>query len=442
MEKLPKGRITHLPTDLDNAFEGLEDIGFGPRWLGLKVRKGEYYVELGGPKNEYKSYLCTEVVDNPDEVEDGKFELIGPELSEIEPDSSYPVGIHVKVWGDMLTDEYTEYFDRTVNQCWDHIEDVMLINARNTIWIRIGKIVAPKLSFAKIAQLTMATFRTSMPLLEKVQIQMIIGTEEIGGKEFMGRLLEDYEKKWDILDAKYMVLKDEDVDTFYGCTVCQTFAPNHVCVITPERLPYCGILSFNGAKVTMEVDPHGYVFMIPKGECHDPLLGVYTGVNEMVYEKSNMTNNEVHLYSGITNPQTNCGCFECAVFYVPQLDGVAVSSRSYFGDTPLGINFPKIASIMSGGQKNNGFMGTSVRAMRQNRFIAGDGGYERVIWLNEELKIQVAETIPEELYDKIPTEKDCIDPDEIKKFLLEHEHPIVEKFWKNGEPVPVDFSKV
>lgn len=51
------------------------------------------------------------------------------------------------------------------------------------------------------------------------------------------------------------------------------------------------------------------------------------------------------------------------------------------------------------------------------------------------MKLEVADVIPEEVYDKIATEEDCIDPEDLKRFLKEKKHPIVEKFWKNGEPV-------
>ena len=441
MVKLPKGRTYQLNTDLDMIFDGLEDIPYGPRWLGMKIRKGEYHVELGGPKNEYKSYLYMGITDNVDEIEDGKFELIGPDMPEIEPGSSFPVGIDVRAWGEHLTDEYTEYFDRTLNGCWDYIEDVMLINARNTIWIRVGKGAAETLTFPKIAQLTYAILKTSMPLVEKVQIQMIIGSEEVGGLDLLGKLSEEYEKRWDILDARYQDLRDEDVDVFYGCTICQTFAPNHVCVISPERMPYCGILSYNGAKIGAQIDPHGYVFTVEKGECLDDKLGIYSGANEIIFDKSNMSTEKVSLYSCLHYPQTNCGCFECSVFYIPQLDGVGVVSRAHFGDTPLGIPFSRIAAVMSGGGQNDGFMGTSVRAMRQRKFLFGDGGYERVVWLNDALKTQVAEAIPEEIYDRIPTEKDAVNWEDIKKYLIEKEHPIIERYWVDGEPVPQDLSE-
>ena len=39
-------------------------------------------------------------------------------------------------------------------------------------------------------------------------------------------------------------LTDDAVSEFYSCTLCQSFAPNHVCVITPER---SGLYCFHAA---------------------------------------------------------------------------------------------------------------------------------------------------------------------------------------------------
>jgi len=433
---LPKGRVWQFPTELEDAFDGVEDIGYGPRWMGAKIRNADSHIELGGPKNGYKSYLFTEVVENENDIVDGKFELIGPDIQEVPPGSSFPVGIYYRIWGPLLTDEYVEYLEREKIQIgWDHIEHLMLINARNTIWIRVGKGVADRLSFAKVNQIVYACMKTTFPLIKKVEIQMIVGAPEVGGQKLVEGIQKECEREWDIVDAKYLGIDDEDVDNFYGCVICQTFAPNHMCVITPNRLPYCGILSYNGAKITMQADPHGYVCKIPKGNCLNEKLGIYDEVNRAVYNKSNQTVKKVSLYSSIKYPQTNCGCFECASFYIPDLDAMGVVSRGYFGDTPLGVPFAKMAAIMSGGSQNNGFMGTSVRAIRMKRFLQGDGGWDRVVWVDKELKVQVADAIPEELYDKIATEDDALDIDQVKQFLTEKKHPIIEKYWKNGEPV-------
>ena len=93
---------------------------------------------------------------------------------------------------------------------------------------------------------------------------------------------------------------------------------------------------------------------------------------------------------------------------------------------------------MSGGVQNHGFKGISVNSMREPRFLQGDGGWERIVWVPKELKVEIADSIPEEVYDKIATEEDAIDPADLEKWLREKKHPIVEKYWKDGKPVPLN----
>ena len=77
--------------------------------------------------------------------------------------------------------------------------------------------------------------------------------------------------------------------------------------------------------------------------------------------------------------------------------------RRHSGDTPLGLNFSKMAGYMSGGNQNHGTMGLSIRTPKSKKFLQGDGGWERIVWMPNEYKTQLADCIPEELYDKIAT---------------------------------------
>ena len=94
--------------------------------------------------------------------------------------------------------------------------------------------------------------------------------------------------------------------------------------------------------------------------------------------------------------------------------------------------------MMSGGVQNHGFKGLSVGSMREPRFLQGDGGWERIVWMPKDVKTEIADSIPEEVYGKIATEEDCTDPVELEKWLREKKHPIVQKYWKDGKPVPLD----
>lgn len=435
---LPKPKIYQLPVDEECLFDGLEDIDIGPRWMGQQIRKNDMYAEFGGPKHGYQSFFLVEVCKEASEVIDGKVEVYGPDINELEPGRSYPIGYHFMMYGEGLTDEHTEFLERTAQNAYDHIEHVMLINSRATTWARVGTAVADRLSFAKLAQAIRASVRTAVPMVEAIEVRIIVGSPELGGTAMINEMLPEIKAFWSSIDARQDDLDEDDADMFYGCTICQSFAPAHVCVITPTRIPYCGIMSYNGAKISVELDPTGYVFEVEKGETLDNIMGWYSGVDEIVHRKSNGSTKKVHLFSSIKYPQTNCGCFEVITFYIPELDALGLVSRRSFADTPLGLPFAKLAAAISGGAQNHGFLGISVRNVRSRTLMRGDGGWERIVWMDSSLKAEVAEAIPEELYDKIATEETAPDIPALKAFLIEKEHPIVEKFWQDGEPNPLE----
>ncbi|MCX5999660.1 MAG: hypothetical protein NTU41_08760, partial [Chloroflexi bacterium] len=278
-----------------------------------------------------------------------------------------------------------------------------------------------------------ATAKTLVPQVDAVSFFWAIGGPEVGGRDLIDPLYAWAKEKIKIITAKDLY-EDEDVETFYGCTICKSLAPNHACVLTPSSLPYCGIIGYDSAKVTAEMDPEGYVFTIPKGECLNADLGHYTGVDTAIFERCNHLVKQVNIYSSIRYPTTNCGCFEAASFYIPEVDGIGLAMRRYTGMTPLGIKFSTLAGTISGGGQNHGFKGLSIGGMASKNFLKGDGGWNRIVWMPSDLKKEVADYIPEEVYEKIVTEQETLDPNQLKELLIKKQHPIVKMFWKNGEP--------
>jgi acetyl-CoA decarbonylase/synthase complex subunit beta len=86
-----------------------------------------------------------------------------------------------------------------------------------------------------------------------------------------------------------------------------------------------------------------------------------------------------------------------------------------------------MAGQCSGGKQVEGFTGLSLEYMRSPKFLQADGGYERVVWLPKEIKDSLEDFIPEDIKDKIPTEEDASSLKEIRSFLEEKGHPIMER---------------
>ena len=447
--KLGKPRVYKLPPRED-AFQGVEEIGLGPEYFA-HIRKGEYWAEFGGPKTDYGGAVMIDVCENPEDVEEGVIKVYGPEIDEMLPESVLPVVMHFKAWGENMTFEHMEYMGRIIANGMMNLEGWTFLGAVFEPWMRLSKKVVQKYNytFGKFGQMYRAYVVTTVPLVDKFEAIIIVGEPVEGGlvegapkpasKEVMQELLERMRKKQDFYDAYAQMLQDEDVDTFYGCTLCKMIAPNHACVVSPSSIPFCGFATWAGLKTTYEIEMGGFTFPIKAGKRIDPDFFWYDGVDEEMYTRSNLRYKHFFLNSAIIYPATNCGCFEAGAFYIPEVDGMGVVHRRYTGDTPLGVPFSTLAGFMSGGEQNHGFKGISLRNMMMKSFLADDGGWDRIVWMPKTVKEEVADAIPEELFDKIATEEDAIDPDELREWIRKKDHPVVRKYWSQtgGEPDPL-----
>ncbi|MCQ6254068.1 CO dehydrogenase/CO-methylating acetyl-CoA synthase complex subunit beta [Methanocaldococcus sp.] len=396
-------------------FDGIP-VSVGPMNEGERVRSPDMYVELAGPKSY--GFELVKVVEN---VED-KVEVVGKDLDEMEEKGRYPFAIIIKVSGSNLEEDLEGVLERRVHEFINYIEGVMHLNQRDQIWIRINKDSFNKgLRLKHIGYVIQRLFKAEFPFIEKCDVILITDAEKV--KEELEKAREIYKKR----DEKTKSIRDEDVDVFYGCIMCQSFAPTHVCIITPDRPALCGGINYLDARAASKIDPNGPIFEVPKGELIDEKLGVYSGVNEVVKEKSQGAIEEVSLHSALVNPCTSCGCFEAVVFYIPEVDGFGVVHRRFKGETPVGLPFSSLAGQCSGGKQVPGFLGVSIAYMMSPKFLQGDEGWERIVWLPKELKERVKEAIPKDLYDKIATEEDVSNTDELIKFLKEKEHPCTKR---------------
>jgi acetyl-CoA synthase len=227
-------------------------------------------------------------------------------------------------------------------------------------------------------------------------------------------------------------MTDESVDKFYTCVLCQSFAPSHCCVVTPERLGLCGAVSWLDAKATKELTPAGPCQPIEKEGLIDERLGLYENVNKIVADATHGAVEKVTLYSIMQDPMTSCGCFECICGILPEANGVVVVNREYKGLTPTGMTFGELASMTGGGVQTPGFMGHGRHFISSKKFIKAEGGIARIVWMPKELKDDVANRLnktAKELYgidnftDMICDETIAVESDAVLDFLQEKKHP-------------------
>ncbi|MDD1672390.1 MAG: CO dehydrogenase/CO-methylating acetyl-CoA synthase complex subunit beta [Methanomicrobiales archaeon] len=399
---------------------------------GERIRRKDMYLELGGPDVKEKFELVR--VLTPDKIEDGKIQVIGPDLSQMGEGTSNPFGILIEVAGPKLEEAIEGVLERRIHEFSNYLQGVMHLNQRYDIWIRISKRAFAKglNSFTFVGKVLLTLFKNELPIIEKMQVTFL--TDPFRVEE----IYREARKIYDERDARARGLTDDEVDTFYGCALCQSFAPSHICVITPQRYANCGAISWFDGRAAASIDPKGPIFPIEKGECLDPVRGEFSGVNESAKNKSLGEINQIYLYSAFGRPHTSCGCFEGIAFYIPEVEGFGIVHRRFPDPTVNGLPFSTMADSTAGGRQVEGFHGISLEYMRSPRFLQADGGYRAVVWMPSEIKERMKENIPADIYDKIATEKDVSTLESLRAFLEEKKHPVVQRWKKElvAEPVP------
>ena len=405
-------------------------VDVGIIYEGERIRKDGMQVELGGPKQAAKFELVRAKKMN--EVEDEKVTVIGPDLKDLPEGGNVPFGIYIEVAGKDIEEDLEGVIERRIHEYCNFVEGIMHLNQRYDIWIRVSKKSLQKglNSFTYIGKVLARLYKSELPFIEKIQITFITDPAKV--KEMYDEALQVYDAR----DAKARGMKDEEVNTFYGCTLCQSFAPTHMCVITPQRYSNCGSISWFDGRASAQVDPKGPVFAINKGELLDAEKGEFSGINETIKQKTLGAVDRVWMYTGFGYPHTSCGCFEAMAFYIPEVEGYGIVDRGFKGVAVNGLPFGTLADSGAGGRQVDGFHGISIEYMRSPKFMQADGGWDRVVWMPQSVKDRVKEFMPKEAVENVATENDAKTVDELKEFLKQKNHPVVKRWKAEAEEAP------
>ena len=399
-------------------------MSYGPAFEGERIRKDDLYFECGGGRT-----LGVELTVSKDmsEVEDGKVEMIGPDLDQIKEGDKLPFAMLIEVAGRQMQSDFEPILERQIHHLVNYVQGIMHIGQRNIMWIRVGKAAVEKGFLLKhLGKVMHAKYHQDFGnILDKVQVK--IYTDEENVKEVLEQAKRVYKER----DARVEGMTDETEETYYSCTLCQSFAPSHVCVITPERAGMCGAYNWLDCKASFEINPTGPNQPIIKGEITDPVFGQWKGITDFVYKASRQKVEQVSAYSLMSFPMTACGCFECVATILPMCNGIMVVNRDYMGMTPCGMKFTTLAGMVGGGNQTPGFLGVSKHYICSKKFLMAEGGLKRVVWLPKMLKEEIAERmkpICEEMgipdfSDMIADETVGTTEEEILPFLEEKGHP-------------------
>ncbi|MDY7033355.1 MAG: acetyl-CoA decarbonylase/synthase complex subunit alpha/beta [Thermodesulfobacteriota bacterium] len=399
-------------------------LAYGPAFEGERVRKDDLYLEMGGGKTQAVE-LCK--MADMKEIEDGQIEVIGPEIKDTKKGDKLPLGIFVQVAGRQMQEDFEPILERQIHHLINYAQGIMHIGQRDIAWIRVGDQAVNKgFALKDIGTILHAKLHQDFGnILDKVQVTLYTKKDDVDKLTATAR--DNYKKR----DARVEAMTDESVETYYSCTLCQSFAPNHVCMVSPERTGLCGAYNWMDCKASYEINPTGPNQPVEKGECVDPKLGQWKGVNDFVYKASRQNVTHYNFYSLVHDPMTTCGCCECIAAVLSGCNGVMTVGRDYTGETPSGMKFTTLAGVMGGGASSPGFVGHSKYNICQRKFISGDGGLLRLVWMPKGLKEELREGLLKrgeelgcsDLIDRIADETVGITEDEILPFLKEKDHP-------------------
>jgi len=400
-------------------------VAFAAAFEGEIIRKADMHNEFWSSKNPTAELV---MMRDMNEIEDHKITIVGPDLADAK---ELALATFVEVAGKKMQVDFESVIERKFHAWFNYMEGVMHTGQRNQVRVRVSNAAFEAgLSVKHFAEVLYVMIMDEFDaVVDKCQITLITDAAEAG--KFRDEIaMPRYAQRDERLDS----MTDESVDRYYTCILCQSFAPAHCCVVTPERLGLCGAVSWLDAKATNELDPAGPCQPIFKEGCTDERTGRFASVDKAIFDSTHGAVETVTLYSILEDPMTSCGCFECICGIEPMSNGFIVVNREFKGMTPAGMTFGELASCTGGGVQTPGYMGHGRHFISSKKFVAAEGGIERIVWMPKELKDDVAERLNKtalELYgienfsDYIADETVTTDCEELLNWLTERNHPVL-----------------
>ena len=411
-----KIKVTELPIP----------VAFAAAFEGEIIRKADMHNEMWSSKNPTAELV---LMKDMAEVEDHKITVVGPDFDEAK---DLALATFVEVAGKKMQVDFESVIERKIHAWFNYMEGVMHTGQRNQVRVRVSNAAFEAgLRLKDFGEVLYAMIMNEFDaVVDKCQVTLITDAEKAGA--FRDELaMPRYAQR----DDRLASMTDESVDRFYTCILCQSFAPAHCCVVTPERLGLCGAVSWLDAKATNELDPNGPCQPIIKGEATDERTGRFASVDQTVASATHGAVENVTLYSILEDPMTSCGCFECICGIEPVSNGVIIVNREFKGMTPSGMTFGELASCTGGGVQTPGYMGHGRHFIASKKFCSAEGGIKRIVWMPKELKDDVGDRLNAtamELYgienfaDYIADENVTCDCEELYGWLAEKGHPVLE----------------
>ncbi len=249
----------------------------------------------------------------------------------------------------------------------------------------------------RIGESLIAAIRNEFPRIVKLRAEVIFGRERLIDLE-VKVLAERTQRKREIAAAT-----EESVPEFVTCVGCSAFAPDHVCILTPERPPQCGrayefiktgalygyddMTNIHHRELHFGVNSFG---TCPKGELMDPTAGEWSGANQAAARLTGGRITRVQLHSLDKAPHTGCGCFQLILFKTDLPNpGIGIMERGYKGPAPDGRTWRDLHYAL-GGKQTAGLAGAAWGYLQSRKFLVAHGGRRNVVWASPKVAALLA----------------------------------------------------
>ncbi len=254
----------------------------------------------------------------------------------------------------------------------------------------------------KIGEVLLAAVRHYFPRITRARVEIIFDETELSA------LKPEIDAQIEARSGEVASATEETVEHFYSCVGCSQFAPDHVCIVTPERQPMCGrayeliktgalygyddMSNIHHSAMYRELNSFG---VFEKGECLDSACGEWSGANLQIAGLSQGRTDRVFLHSIDDFPHTGCGCFGLIIFRMAQpKGGIGIMARGEESRTPDGRTWEDLYYNQTGKQ-TPGSTGATTAYLRSRKFLQGHGGWKSVTWVSSKVAEMMGSDLPD-----------------------------------------------
>jgi CO dehydrogenase/acetyl-CoA synthase beta subunit len=249
-----------------------------------------------------------------------------------------------------------------------------------------------KLKPARIGEVLIAAIRREWPKLTQVRAQVIFDTNHLAALVAMVR-----QEKMS-RQQKIEATTEESMAQIYTCVGCSPFAPDHMCVITPQRPPQCNrpfemiktgalyayddMTNIHHSRLHRQINSFR---VIEKGQLLDELRGEWEGVNTAAAELTEGRTTRIQLHCIDEFPHTGCGCFRLIMFKTDKpKPGIGIMDAAYEGAAPDGRRWADLHYALAGKQAP-GMAGACPAYLSSPKFLQAHNGWSSIVWISPKI---------------------------------------------------------